>query len=147
MKLSTKSHYGLRSCYLLALNFPENTMSAKALEKKINVSSKYIEKIMRILTNRNIITANRGASGGYFLARKPAEITVGEIVRALEDDFELAPCINTPCKKCASSFVWKKLYDGINNVLDSITLQNMVDDFCKMENDKKDGEGCFKDKK
>jgi Rrf2 family protein len=146
MKLSTKAHYGLRSCYLLALNFPDNKMSATALEKKINVSSKYIEKIMRILSNRNIITANRGASGGYYLARKPSDITVGEIVRALEDDFELAPCINSPCKKCATSVVWKKLYDGINNVLDGITLQNMVDDFCKTENIKSDNERCFKDK-
>ena len=132
MKLSAKAHYGLRSCFLLAQGFPDS-MSATALEKKIKVSAKYIEKIMRILNSRNIITANRGVSGGYYLAREPKKITAGEIVRALEDDFELTPCINSPCKNCATSIVWRKLYDGINDVLNGITLQNMIDDFNENE--------------
>ena len=143
MKLSSKSRYGLKICYLLALSYPDNTLSAASLEKSVKVSAKYIEKIMRILTGRKIIAASRGANGGYYLTRDPKDITAGEIVRALEDDFDLAPCINTPCSKCASSSVWKRLYDGINSVLDGITLQSMADDFCgKKEDDKGCGSGC-----
>ncbi len=129
MKLSSKAHYGLKACYILAENYPEKTVSASALEKEIAVSGKYLERIMRILSSRDIISAARGASGGYYLKRDPSQITVGEIVRALEDDMEIVNCIGNPCVMCPTSAVWKKLYDGINAVLDGITVRQMVDDF------------------
>lgn len=129
MKLSSKAHYGLKACYILAENYPDNTVSASTLEKEISVSGKYLEKIMRILSSRDIIAATRGASGGYYLKRPPCEITVGEIVRALEDDMEIVNCIGKPCVMCPTSAVWKKLYDGINAVLDGITVRQMVEDF------------------
>ena len=67
--------------------------------------------------------------GGYFVARKPDEITVGEIVRALEDDLEIISCVRSDgCVKCASNGVWKKLYKGINELLDGITLADMLED-------------------
>ena len=62
MKLSTKSQYGLKACYVLAKN-PQKSFSATALEKEICVSKKYLEKIMRMLSSRKIIAADRGASG------------------------------------------------------------------------------------
>ena len=83
---------------------------------------------MRILTGRGIVTAIRGANGGYFLTRHPSEVKIGEIVRALEDDMEIIECVKTQkaCKCCPSSVVWKKLYDGINSLLDSMTLEQMI---------------------
>ena len=73
--------------------------------------------------------AERGASGGYNLKRSPEEITVGEIVRALEDDMNIVECVKTngKCKCCPSSKVWKKLHEGINALLDSITLKQAID--------------------
>ena len=128
MKLSSKTHYGLIACHILGRNYPEQTVSASTLESKISVSGKYLEKIMRILSKRNIVSANRGASGGYYLARDPKDISVGEIVRALEDDMEIIECVKEDgkCKCCPSSMVWKKLYEGINGILDSITLEQMI---------------------
>ena len=128
MKLSSKSRYGLRACYILAENYPEH-VSATSLEKGIGVSNKYIEKIMRILTGEGVVSAERGASGGYFLLRKPSEVTVGRIVRALEEDIEFATCVSSEnlCN-CPAKSVWQKLYRGINEVLDSITLQDMLDE-------------------
>ena len=78
MKISSKTHYGLQAAYILARE--GGSVSAKVLEKEIGVSSKYLERIMRIMTAANIVSANRGVQGGYFVARKPDEITVGEIV-------------------------------------------------------------------
>ncbi len=129
MKLSSKTHYGLMACHVLGRNYPDTSVSASTLEAHIAVSGKYLEKIMRMLSKRNIVSANRGASGGYFLARAPKDITVGEIVRALEDDMEIIECVKDggKCKCCPSRSVWKKLYDGINDLLDSITLQQMLD--------------------
>ena len=128
MKLSSKTHYGLMACHVLGKNYPEGTVSASVLESQISVSGKYLEKIMRMLSVRNIVSASRGASGGYFLARSPKEITIGEIVRALEDDMEIIECVKEggKCKCCPSSGVWKKLYDGINEILDSMNLEQMI---------------------
>ncbi len=128
MKLSSKTHYGLMACHILGKNYLSTPTPASELESAISVSGKYIEKIMRILTGRGLVTANRGASGGYLLTRHPSEISIGEIVRALEDDMEIIECVKTDkkCKCCPSSAVWKKLYDGINELLDGITLEQMI---------------------
>ena len=129
MKLSSKAKYGIKACHILGLNYPDNSVSASALESYIAVSSKYLEKIMRLLTKRNIVSASRGASGGYYRARSPEEITIGEIVRALEDDMEIVECVkgDAKCKCCPSSGVWKRLYEGINKLLDDMTLKQMID--------------------
>lgn len=128
MKLSSKTHYGLMACHILATNYPDNLVSASLLEKQIAVSGKYIEKIMRMLSTRDIVIATRGANGGYTLARAPKDITIGEIVRALEDDMEIIECVKEKgkCKCCPTSDVWKKLYTGINEILDSMSLEQMI---------------------
>ena len=128
MKLSSKTHYGLIACHILGKNYPDNQVSASTLEAHISVSGKYLEKIMRMLSNRKIVTASRGKSGGYFLAKAPAEMTVGDIVRALEDDMEIIECVKDggKCKCCPTSKVWKTLYAGINSILDSMTLEQMI---------------------
>ncbi len=128
MKLSSKAKYGIKACHVLGLNYPDNPVSASVLENYISVSGKYLEKIMRMLAKRNIITASRGASGGYYLSRAPKEITIGEIVRALEDDMEIVECVkgDAKCKCCPSSGVWKRLYEGINKLLDDMNLQQMI---------------------
>lgn len=128
MKLSSKTHYGLMACHIIGCN-KGAPVSASTLENKIAVSGKYLEKIMRMLSGRNIISALRGANGGYVLARKPEDITIGEIVRALEDDMILIDCVTkeSTCKCCPSSGVWKKLYKGINELLDGMTLKQMID--------------------
>ena len=115
MKLSSKTHYGLIACGILGKNYPDNSVSASTLEQQISVSGKYLEKIMRMLSKRNIVSANRGTSGGYYLSRSPEEITIGEIVRALEDDMVIIECVKcgAHCKDCLSNVVWKKLYNYI----------------------------------
>ncbi len=129
MKLSSKTHYGLMACHILGKNYPDSPVSASMLESYISVSGKYLEKIMRMLSSRGIVTASRGASGGYYLAKPPKEISIGDIVRALEDDMEIIECVKDDgkCKCCPSSGVWKRLYEGINNLLDQMNLQQMID--------------------
>lgn len=128
MKLSSKTHYGLIACHVLATNYPDNSVSASTLEKHIAVSGKYIEKIMRMLSSRGIVCATRGASGGYMLTKPPKDITIGEIVRALEDDMEIIECVKEggKCKCCPTSDVWKRLYNGINEILDQMNLEQMI---------------------
>ncbi len=125
MKISSKAHYGLQAVFLLAK--ANGVLSAKELEKEIGVSGKYLERIMRTLSNCGVVKANRGTSGGYYLAKPAENITAGEVVRSLEDELEIISCVKTDsCNKCGTSYVWKKLYVGINQILDGITLQDMV---------------------
>ncbi len=128
MKLSSKTHYGLMACHILGENYGKAPVSASVLEARISVSGKYIEKIMRMLAGRGIVSATRGKDGGYFLAAPPEKTKVGDIVRALEDDMELVECVTHKgaCRCCPTSAVWKKLYNGINELLDSITVKDML---------------------
>ncbi len=116
------------ACHILGKNYPDTPVSASQLESQISVSGKYLERIMRMLAGRGIVTASRGANGGYFLAKPPKDVTIGEIVRTLEDDMEIIECVKSggKCKCCPSSGVWRKLYQGINELLDSMTLEQML---------------------
>ena len=125
MKISSKAHYGLQAVFILAK--PGDVVSAKTLENEIGVSCKYLERIMRILTNAGVVLANRGIQGGYYLAKPASQTTAGEVVRALEDQLEIIDCVTgNSCNKCGTSFGWKKLYQGINDILDGISLSDMV---------------------
>lgn len=127
MKISSKTHYGLQAAYILARD--GKNISAKQLETETGISSKYLERIMRIMTGAGIVAASRGAQGGYYLTKSPEKTTAGEIVRALEDNLEIIDCVKTGgCEKCASSIVWKKLYVSINDMLDQITLADMLEE-------------------
>ena len=116
------------ACHILGKSYPNETVSASVLESKISVSGKYLEQIMRMLSKRDIVSASRGSNGGYYLTRAPKDITIGEIVRALEDDMEIIECVkeDAKCKCCPSSGVWKKLYEGINGLLDGMNLEQML---------------------
>lgn len=129
MKLSSKTHYGLMACNILANAYPDKQVSASTLESYISVSGKYLEQIMRKLIARKIVGASRGACGGYYLLKDPSEISVGEIVRALEDDMTIIECVKSgkKCKCCPTSGVWKKLYNGMNEILDDMTLKQVLD--------------------
>lgn len=128
MKLNSQTRYGLRACYILAQFYNKNSVSASELERYLNVSSKYVEQIMRKLSAGKIVGANRGATGGYFLLRSPNEVTVGEIVRLTENGVELVECVkkDSSCKCCPTSRTWKKVNEKINQVLDEITLEQMI---------------------
>lgn len=127
MKISTKGRYGIRAMFFLAQE--KDVMSLKTLSSKTGVTEPYLEKIMGILRKKELISAVRGAAGGYSLNRGPKEITIGEILRALENNMYLTSCNGGNCKSknCPSKNVFNKIYVEINKVLDNIYLADMLD--------------------
>lgn len=122
MKISSQAHYGLQAAIILTKKYPES-VSATELERLIGVSKKYLERIMRSLSNAGLVLATRGVSGGYALKDEPKNISCGQVIRTLEKDLKIVDCLGAPCsKKCESLFVWTKLYTGINEILNSISL-------------------------
>ena len=132
MKISTRSRYGLKVCQLLGEEYaPDKSLPLPYIAQKLSLSEPYLEQLMSILKKDGIVVSVRGAGGGYYLSRKPEEITIGDILRPLEGDFELNDCLTEGCEnreKCKTKGIWVKLYAGINDILNSMTLKEMIDE-------------------
>ena len=133
--LSTKGRYGLKMMLELALKYGEGTMSLKDIAKKQELSETYLEQLIAHLRKASLVVSVRGAQGGYELSREPAKITVGEIIRTLEGPLAPSECIiegEPECSRaeyCATRTIWERISKVINDEIDSITLQDMVNDY------------------
>lgn len=141
MKLSTKGRYGLRAMIDLAINAKEQTVSIKSISERQGISENYLERIIALLKKAGYVKSTRGAQGGYTLNQTTADISVGDILRALEGDLNPVDCTLTnddlECSAenfCVTKFVWKKISDSINSVVDGISLQDMVDEQLSIQN-------------
>ncbi len=136
MKLSTKTRYGTRILFELALNYKKGIMQLYEIAKNQNISEKYSEQIISQLRSAGFVISQRGSQGGYILARDPANINLREIVEVLEGSIKLLDCLETAsCDKsgrCPAQNVWKNLSDTIAETLEKVTLENMTDDYKKM---------------
>lgn len=129
MRLSTRATYGIRLCFMLAV--AKSPLSAAQLEKQTDVTRKYLEKLLAMLKQGGIVVAFRGKSGGYELSRDPAEISVMDMLTALDDGFVAPDCVAGKCDDmyCPNRRVFSEINDGINGVLSSMTLFDMVNDY------------------
>ncbi|NBI06723.1 RrF2 family transcriptional regulator [Senegalia massiliensis] len=135
MKLSTKGRYGLKAMFELALHFGKGPLPLKDIAEKQNISEHYLEQLIATLKKDSLVNSVRGAQGGYLLAKEPKNITVGDIIRSLEGSIAPSDCViegeAVDCPKgeyCVTRGVWMKIRDSINDVIDSLTLQDMVDE-------------------
>ena len=135
MKLSTRGRYGLKAMFDLAVHDGEGPVPLRSIAERQKVSDHYLEQLIAELRKTGLVKSVRGAQGGYMLAHKPSEITVGDIIRVLEGPLGPSDCVleNKPilCNNadhCITKMVWEKIQVSISNVIDSITLQDMLDD-------------------
>ncbi|MBQ2700665.1 MAG: Rrf2 family transcriptional regulator [Clostridia bacterium] len=131
MKLSTKGKYGLYAMYYLASQAGEGPQPLRAIAE-MNVPEQYLEQLLGSLRRAGLVTTVRGAQGGYQLSRLPREITVGDIIDATEGPLAISECLSDTesCHKsgqCPARRVWESLSNSINALLQSITLQDMLD--------------------
>jgi len=116
----------------LALNGQDQYVTIKSVAERQEISYKYLEQIITVLNKAGFVRSIRGAQGGYKLSRPPEEYTVGMILRQIEGNLVPVACMEdepNQCprsSKCVTLDVWKQLSDAINNVLDSITLADLV---------------------
>lgn len=137
MKLSTRGRYGLKAIIDLAANSKEGNVVLKNIAERQGISENYLEQLFAVLKKAKIIKSVRGSQGGYYLAHDPENITVGDILRALEGSLAPTDCVSGNCdtrhcgnqELCVSRSVWEKIRDGINNVVDNIPLKELVDDY------------------
>lgn len=135
MKLSTKGRYGLKTMFQLAYNYGKGPISLKSVAEEEGLSENYLEQLVAVLKRDGLLQSVRGAQGGYMLSKHPKDITVGSILRSLEGNLAPAACVideeMNVCEKeeyCVTRIIWQRIRDSIYDVIDSITLQDMIDE-------------------
>jgi len=134
MKLSTKGKYGVRAVVEIARHYGKGPISIKEIAERQGISFSYLEQILHKLGKAGLIESVRGPAGGYLLAKKPAELTIGDIVRTLEGPIALSHCLEPggesgDCSQtddCVARMVWAKVGAKIEEALDSITFDDLL---------------------
>lgn len=133
MKISTKGRYAVRVMLDLALNNTGECIKVKDIASRQGISEKYLEQIIAVLNRAGYVNSVRGAQGGYRIAKDPSEYTVGMILRLTEGSMAPVACLDEGapdcdrCDTCETLEVWKDLYAAINNVIDNVTLADLVE--------------------
>ena len=133
MKISTKGRYALRMMIDLATHSDKEYVALKDVANRQNISKKYLEQIVPLLSKADLLRTNRGYQGGYALSKPPEQYTVGEILRVTEGSLSPVACLqygtnNCPRKSdCITLPVWEGLYKTIMDYLDGITLRDIIE--------------------
>ena len=136
MKLSTKGRYGLRAMVDIAVYSQDSPVPISAIAERQNISVRYLEQLLPKLKKAGIIKSIRGAQGGYMLDKDPKDISAGDILRTLEGDLTPIDCAaftgdTSTCsgtKFCVTKTVWKRINDSVQQAVDSITLQELMEE-------------------
>lgn len=132
MEITTKGRYAVRIIADIARN--EGYVSANDIANRQQISVKYLEKIVGMLSKAKLVESMRGATGGYKLAKGPEEISVKDVLDATDDSIKISTCLdNNVCPiadKCDTIGVWNTLNGIINNYLESVTLKDLIDQTC-----------------
>ena len=137
MRLSTRCRYGIHAMFHLAQYYGSGPQTIRQISARQLVPEQYLEQIIGVLRRASYVVSVRGAQGGYMLARPPEEISIGDLLRLLEGPVLMADCISDAdsCVRsgqCPSRLVWERLTDCINEILDSVTLKDMLSDHTKL---------------
>ena len=132
MKLSTKGRYATRALLDLALNQGEGPVLLKDIAQRQQISLSYLEHLVTPLIAGGLVRSTRGARGGVSLARPPEEIRLSEVIQLLEGSIAPVECVNNPgictrSESCVTRDIWGELKKAINGVLESTTLQDLVE--------------------
>lgn len=133
MKISTKGRYALRMLADLAQNQGDGFLSLNEIAERQNISKKYLEQIVPMLSKAGLIRTSRGNKGGYRLNTNACDCTVGDVLRATEGSLAPVACLEyevNDCpriKECGTLYIWEEYYRITREYFDGITLQNIID--------------------
>lgn len=135
MKITTKGRYGLRALIDLAQYSEIEPVSISSIASRQGISERYLEQLMTLLKKAELIKSIRGAGGGYVLAKNIEDISVGDVLRALEGSLEPVECTayreEDSCMAaggCVTKYVWQKINESINRTVDEISIKQLVEE-------------------
>jgi Rrf2 family protein len=132
MKLSTRTRYGMRAILELAANYGKGPLQTRVIARQQDISVKYLEQLMAALKSAGLVRSQRGARGGYVLARPPGKIKLSDIFDVFEGPVVTVECVANEnyCARaadCIARQVWSEVQRAVKNVLQSTTLQDALD--------------------
>lgn len=133
MRISTKGRYAVRVMLDLAAHNTGEYVKVKQIAQRQDLSEKYLEQIIAILNKAGFVKSVRGAQGGYKLAKEPGAYTVGMILRLTEGSLAPVACLEggtnecERCDTCDTLGVWKDLEQAINQVVDNVTIGDLLE--------------------
>lgn len=149
MKLSTKGRYGLRALIDLARYSEDAPVSIASISARQGISERYLEQLMSLLKKAGLVKSVRGAGGGYVLAKDAAQISAGDILRALEGDLRPVECAGLEedgeCRasdSCVTKYVWQRINESISRTVDGIMLDQLVEESRKKTCTAEERSGC-----
>lgn len=136
LKVSSRGHYGLRLMTELARAEGRGPLSLTEVARVESLPLPYLEQLVVPLRKAGLVEGTRGLHGGYTLSRPPAEMTAGQILRALEGPVNLVDCtaldyIQGSCERefeCQSSGLWHRIKVTVEAILDQTTLDDLIHD-------------------
>lgn len=133
MKISTKGRYGLRAFVDLATYSADGPVSISSISERQDISERYLEQLMALLKKAGLVKSIRGAGGGYIMAKAASEVSVGEVLRALEGSLEPVACAAfhpeetcTVKDSCVTKYVWQKVNESVTAAVDGIRIDTLV---------------------
>ncbi|MHB9029201.1 MAG: RrF2 family transcriptional regulator [Candidatus Latescibacterota bacterium] len=134
LKLSNRGLYGIKALYELARRHGENPIAIREISERHGLPVPFLEQVLNRLKRAGIVESRRGTNGGYVLSRTPAEITLGDAVRALEGPIALCDCLQHEEESagpkravgCVTSEIYRRLGREVERAFDSITLQDLA---------------------
>jgi len=137
VKISTQIRYGVRSLCDIAYHSVGSPAQIKSISERQKISPRYIEQIFQKLKKGGIIKSVRGPLGGYFLTRKPDEISIGDVIRAVDGrDIQLVVCSGGKrgsrkgCEKfgkCSASEIWGEASKRLMDYFDSVSISRICE--------------------
>ena len=134
VRFSTRGRYGVKAMFVLAQYYGQGPLPLNQIAEDQGLSEAYLEQLVGELRKSGLVKSVRGSQGGYLLGKSPEKITVGDVIRVLEGPIAPTDCVIDNdsldlCEQngqCVTQLIWKQVRDSITDVLDGITLADML---------------------
>ena len=132
MKLSTRARYGTKALLELALHWGKEPVLLKDIAQRQQIPLPYLEHLIAPLVQAGIVKSARGTRGGVSLLKPPEEVKLSEVIQLLEGSIALVECVNNPkayprSDFCVTRDIWSEVKKAIDGVLESMSLQDLVE--------------------
>ncbi|MDP2940538.1 MAG: Rrf2 family transcriptional regulator [Candidatus Omnitrophota bacterium] len=135
MKITYKGDYSLKIVLDLALHYNQGLVTIHELAKRADIPIKFLEQVLLELKQGGFVDSKRGINGGYFLAKPPKEIKLGDVVRFIEGPIEPLPCANpeviykgcADIYKCVFKDIWRRVTHSISEIIDDVTFEDLCE--------------------
>jgi len=136
LKLSNRGLYGIKALYELAKHYDKQPLPMREISTRHGMPAPFLEQVLYLLKQKGLVKSIRGTNGGYLLSRPPDEITIGDVVRAIEGPIALCDCLKHKTEgmisdkelNCFVSGMYRKIGEKIEQAFDSVTLLELTED-------------------